>query len=297
MLPDSRRPRRLAIVISEIERKAISIRMSYAPGPDRLDLGDGRGRRHGDGHDVVDQQRGGGDQPEDGRQVRARHDVRAAAARIGATDLPVRHRHDGQQDRDRDRDLDRQEHRARARQQQDAQDLLGRVGRRADRIGAEDRERLGLAQALGDLLFRRQRPPEHDPAHAREEPARRCQGDVGGRLGDERVRPHVPEERCVRTLDAHAPIRRLATPQGAPSSDHMDSDALLGSRAAGQWPRRYGTSAMTVCSRPTSAAFSRLAVWLYSNRSHQWRATYSGRTTIVNGASLSGGQAWSRMSR
>ena len=54
------------------------------------------------------------------------------------------------------------------------------------------------------------------------------------------------------------------------------------SRAAGQWPRRYGTSAMTVCSRPTSAAFSRLAVWLYSNRSHQWRATYSGRTTIVD---------------
>ena len=45
---------------------------------------------------------------------------------------------------------------------------------------------------------------------------------------------------------------------------------------------------MTVCSRPTSAALRRCAVWLYSTRSHQWRATYSGRTTIVIGASLVG---------
>ena len=59
-------------------------------------------------------------------------------------------------------------------EQQDAQDLLGRVGRRADRIRAEDRERLGLAQALADLLLARQRPPEHDAAHAREGPAARC---------------------------------------------------------------------------------------------------------------------------
>ena len=40
-----------------------------------------------------------------------------------------------------------------------------------------------------------------------------------------------------------------------------------------------------------------LSVWLYSKRSHQWRATYSGRTTTVIGASLSGGHAWSSTSR
>jgi hypothetical protein len=31
---------------------------------------------------------------------------------------------------------------------------------------------------------------------------------------------------------------------------------------AAQCSRRYGTSAMTVCSRPTNAALSRFAVWL-----------------------------------
>ena len=43
---------------------------------------------------------------------------------------------------------------------------------------------------------------------------------------------------------------------------------------------------MTVCSRPTSADLRRLADWLYSRRSHQWRATYSGSTTIVIGRLL-----------
>jgi hypothetical protein len=33
-------------------------------------------------------------------------------------------------------------------------------------------------------------------------------------------------------------------------------------RRSFHWPRLYGTSAITVCSRPTSTAFRRLAVWL-----------------------------------
>jgi hypothetical protein len=53
---------------------------------------------------------------------------------------------------------------------------------------------------------------------------------------------------------------------------------------------------MTVCSRPTRADFKRFADWLYSSRSHQCRATYSGSTTIVIGAGFSGGQARSRTS-
>src|SRR5262249_6055765 len=51
--------------------------------------------------------------------------------------------------------------------------------------------------------------------------------------------------------------------------------------------RRYGTLTTTVCGRPSSAARSRLADWLYRIRSHQLRATYSGITTNVTGASFS----------
>ena len=45
----------------------------------------------------------------------------------------------------------------------------------------------------------------------------------------------------------------------AERDDGLQSGAEAG---RGYWPRRYGTSAMTVCSRPTSAALSRFAVWL-----------------------------------
>ena len=55
----------------------------------RLDLLDGGGRRHRDGHDVVDQQRRRGHQPGQLRQVLASDDVGAAAARVGPADLPV----------------------------------------------------------------------------------------------------------------------------------------------------------------------------------------------------------------
>ena len=47
-----------------------------------------------------------------------------------------------------------------AAEDQDAQDLLGRVGRRADRVRAEDRQRLLLGQALAELLLARERPAE-----------------------------------------------------------------------------------------------------------------------------------------
>ncbi len=43
---------------------------------------------------------------------------------------------------------------------EDAQDLLGRIGRRADRVRAEDRQRLLLRQPLADLVLARQRPAE-----------------------------------------------------------------------------------------------------------------------------------------
>ena len=63
------------------------------------------------------------------RQVRPGDDVGAAAVRIGAADLAVGDSDDGQQDRDRDGHLDREQQRARPGHDQDAQDLLGRIGR------------------------------------------------------------------------------------------------------------------------------------------------------------------------
>ena len=130
--------------------------------------------------------------------------------------------------------------------------------------------------------------PKTIAADAGEEPAGRGQRDVGRRLGDQLARARCSGStgacgRSTRTRRSAGlrPLRgRLPPINGTP--------ICWAGRVAGQWPRRYGTSAMTVCSRPTSAALSRLAVWLYSNRSHQWRATYSGRTTMVIGASLSG---------
>ena len=82
MFPDSRRPRRLAIVISAID--------------DERDLDPDVVRRSGttdwiwaiadavdtdDRHHVVDEQGRGGDQPEDRREVGLGHDVGAAAVR------------------------------------------------------------------------------------------------------------------------------------------------------------------------------------------------------------------------
>ena len=152
---------------------------------DRLDLGDRRGRRHRDRHHVVDEQGGRRHEPGDRRQVRAGHDVRAATVRIGAAHLAVRHRDDGQQQRDGDRHLDRQEHRARAREHQHAQDLLGRVGRGADRVRAEDGQRLALGEALADLLLGRQRASEDDRADAGGQPGARGQRGARGGLGDQ----------------------------------------------------------------------------------------------------------------
>ena len=85
---------------------------------------------------------------------------------------------------------------------------------------------------------------------------------------------------------ARTPVAAAVEPADGPWGEVMSPTRTVEWPAA-QWDqrsRRYGTSAITVCSRPTSAALSRRADWLYRRRSHQWRATYSGRTTIVIGS-------------
>ena len=230
MLPDSRRPRRLATVMSAIEMKAICDPDVVGGRDDRLDLGDRRGRRDGHRHDVVDEQRRRSDEPEERRQIRPGHDVRAAAVRVGAADLAVRDRDDGQQDGDGDRDLDRQEERARAGEEQDPQDLLGRVRRRADGVGAEDGQRLRSSRAA------RRSPPRWTAGVRRSRPERappvaRSGSGRGWPPAWRRAGPGRGSGSTARV--AARPGRdgpRLPTVQGPPASDQRIS--IMGGRAA-----------------------------------------------------------------
>ena len=163
MLPDSRRPRRLPRVMRTIAATPMPT-PAATPGDGGDDLLHGRGRGDGDGHDVVDQQRARGDQRGDHRQVGAGNRVGTAAGWIGDADLPIARGDHGEEQRDRNGDREAEHQRPGAGEDQDAEDLLGRVGRGRDRVRAEDRERLRLRQALGDVVVDRERPTEQ---HAR----------------------------------------------------------------------------------------------------------------------------------
>ncbi len=194
---------------------------------DRLDLLDGRGRRHRHCHDVIDEEGRRRDEPEDRGEVLASDDVGAAAVRVGPADLAVGERDHGQHHDDGDRHADRVGERAGGRgDDEDAEDLLGRVGRRADRVGAEDRQRLDLGQALADLLLRRQGTAEDDRPDTGDEPAGGRERPAGGLLGDERSGAGVSEVGGVRTFDPHPPVRDLAPGERAPAADHRRRAAV-----------------------------------------------------------------------
>ena len=100
------------------------------------------------------------DEPRPLGEVLPRDGVRAAARRIGAADLAVADRDDGEEDRDRDRDLDREGECREAGEDQDVDDLVARIGGGRDRVRAEDRERELLGEALADLLLLGERAAE-----------------------------------------------------------------------------------------------------------------------------------------
>ena len=108
MLPDSRRPRRLPIVISAIATTPIIDPLVEELRDGRGDLLDGRRRRDGDRHDVVDEQRRRPRRATPaGPKFALRDGVRAAAGRVGAADLAVaetRRRSSRHGDRDADRE-------------------------------------------------------------------------------------------------------------------------------------------------------------------------------------------------
>jgi hypothetical protein len=111
--------------------------------------------RHGDGEDVVDQERRPRDERRDLAEVLLRHDVAAAAARVGVDGLPVAGHHDHEQHADDDRNGRDGPPRLRADlrlQQQHHEDLVGGVGGGRDCIAGEDRECDLLAQTMVALI-------------------------------------------------------------------------------------------------------------------------------------------------
>ena len=117
--------------------------------------------RHG--QRVVDQQRRGSGQAGDRTEIVARDDVGAAAAGEREDRLPKRKRDRDQQDRDQDRDRLRLGHRRQAADHQDAQDLLGRVGDRRQRVRREDREPAEDSELVMASLIGRDRAADDHP--------------------------------------------------------------------------------------------------------------------------------------
>jgi hypothetical protein len=103
-------------------------RMGRERGNRAGDGGNARDDRDGDREDVVDQQRGGGDQGRVLAEVPAAHGVRAATVRIGVTRLAVGGDDDHQQRDDRRSQPRRQIEEPQSPEAEDEDDLLGRVG-------------------------------------------------------------------------------------------------------------------------------------------------------------------------
>ena len=87
--PDSRTPRRLTSISSAIDATQSSTVCAREPRIRRRDGRDAAGDRHGDGEDVVGEQRRGGNEAGHRAEVVLRDRVRAAAVRIGEDRLPV----------------------------------------------------------------------------------------------------------------------------------------------------------------------------------------------------------------
>ena len=200
MFPDSRRPRRLPTVIRAITPTPTGSRHRSRPGRSRSARSIADEVEHGDRHHVVDEQRAGGDEAEQRRELLARDGVGAAAARervarpggseiattASRTEIAIA------------TGIDRSSA-GRRRAPGPAGSPRSRR-RRRDRVGAEDRQRLLLRQPLVDVLVVRERPadqPRLDPGDGAF-----AAGPRAGRrgLGDQLAGPGVPEVRgCGRS--------------------------------------------------------------------------------------------------
>ena len=133
--------------------------------------------RHSDGQDVVGEKRGGSDEPGHCAQVLEGNHVAAAAVGVGKDHLPVADDDDRQDGDDGQRERHRERQRANTGKDKHAHDLFGRVCRRRDVVGGEDRQALEPAGALFSLLLRGDSLADKyalDTGHELPEAAPRC---------------------------------------------------------------------------------------------------------------------------
>ena len=138
-------------------------------------------------------------------EVVARDEVAARAPRIGSDRLPVARGHDGQDGADHDGERHRQADRPDPGDDEDAHHLLGRIGRRADVVAAEHRQRLQLRKALVLLPLGADRAPDQERAH-RAKPARPSRPIEDGALGRDQL-PLVALARRSRRTDGRSSRR------------------------------------------------------------------------------------------
>ena len=130
-----------------------------------------RRRRSGRSRSSAPTRRSSADRPAD---VAPRDGVRAAAGRVGDADLAVADGDRDEQDAMAMLICEAVGERDDPAEDQDPQDLLGGVGRRADRVRAEDGEGLLLREPLAELLLAGQRSAEQVAAGVTRASARRA---------------------------------------------------------------------------------------------------------------------------
>ena len=170
-------------------------------GDDRCDRRDRRRDRHRHGQRVVDQQGRTGHEPRGRTEVVAGDEVAARAVRIGPDRLPVAGGDDREDRADHDRERHREADRTDAGDDEDPHHLLGRIGRRADVVAAEDRERLQLREPLVLLALGADRAADEDRADLAQR-ARPSRPIEHGPLGGDQLALVTPLEELVIRPDA-----------------------------------------------------------------------------------------------
>ena len=162
MLPDSRMPRRLPTVRIARNARHISTRYGSSCGKRRRDREDAGRDADRNRQRVVHEQRRRGNQTGGRPDVLLRHDVRAAAGRVGVNRLPIGEGDDRQQRRDDEADRHRVDERAHARDDERGQDEVGRVRDRRQRVGRQHGQARDTGQALVVRQMRRDRSADEE---------------------------------------------------------------------------------------------------------------------------------------
>ncbi len=150
--PASRTPRRFRMVMTirmPMQRETVC---GSKLGNGRDQGADSGGNAHGDGENVIGEQRGRGQQARARAQVESRHRVGAAARRIRGDGLAIGKIHDHQQRDDGGADGNDVANAQQAQRNQKAERGFRPVGGGAQRVQTEDRDAFGGSDLLGALV-------------------------------------------------------------------------------------------------------------------------------------------------